>query len=675
MSRNAPSPTWRFTALAALVLGCGLLLAYARTFAAPFVFDDIEAIARNPTIRHLWPLSHVFAPPHELGSTVGGRPLLNLTFALNFAISGQDVWSYHAANLAIHLGGALLLFGILRRAFQLGCVASSADGRRLDVLALAIAAVWALHPLQTEAVTYLSQRAESLASLFYLATLYAFQRAVMPQGRFVAEDRTSTDAPAPLRTTAADTPASGQALRATGWLAISAVACLAGVATKEIVATAPLIVLLFDRAFVSTTFRSALRQRWGYYAALALSWGLVTALVISTQNRGGTAGLGSGVSVTAYLLTQARAIVLYLRLAFWPHALVFDYGTELAQGLGEVWPQVALLIGLLLASVMLLVRRPRAGLAAAGFFILLAPSSSVVPVASQTIAEHRMYLPLAMVVALVAVTLEKWTGRVAAVLVLVCALVCTGLTWQRNERHRDDIALWSDTVAKKPQNARAQNNLGDALAAAGRIAEALPHYEAAVAIEPGYTDAHSNLGHILALLGRTEEAVRHAALAATAAPTSIDVLTNYGFALTRAGKLEESVVVFQRALRLSPTALDPRYDLGNSYYQLGRYEEAIAEYQKVLSQKPDRHDARFNLAYALLQLNQPKEALRQFEWLLRQSPNDERTHVEVANLLAHFGRTDEAIAHLETALRLKPEYDVAQRQLEQLRQRSPARTP
>jgi hypothetical protein len=246
ISATAPAEDVAQIRVVAALIVIAALVAFSPGFAGPFIFDDITSIVENPTIRHLWRIGPVLSPPYADGATVGGRPFLNFTFALNHAISGTNVWSYHALNLLIHAAAGLTLFGIVRR---------SLDGTRLALHAIriagAVALLWTIHPVQTESVTYIVQRAESLNGFLYLLTLYAFIRA--------------TYSMQPHR-----------------WLALSVFSCLIGMATKEVMATAPLIVLLYDRCFVSGTFSRALRSRRGYYAALGATWLL---LGISDLNR------------------------------------------------------------------------------------------------------------------------------------------------------------------------------------------------------------------------------------------------------------------------------------------------------------------------------------------------------------------------------------------------------
>ncbi|PTX97846.1 tetratricopeptide repeat protein [Opitutus sp. ER46] len=626
---SAPSASrWRVV-VPALLLGAAIVAAYANSFTVPFLFDDLLAIVRNPTIRHLGQLGQVLQPPSALGATVGGRPLLNLTFALNYALSGSAVWSYHAVNLAVHVGSALLLFGLVGRLAQNRCA-------HPRLLATTITALWALHPLQTESVTYLAQRAESLAATFILLTLYAFVRALTSR-------------------------------RPAAWLAASAAATVLGVLTKETAAVAPVLVMLLDRAVGAGGFASALRQRRWYYAALAASWIVVALLVLGTGNRGGTAGLGTDVSIWSYLLTQAGAIPHYLRLVFWPSPLVFDYGTRLASGFAEVWPPFFLLTAGAIATILAAWRGRLAGLLGLAFLLLLAPSSSFVPVASQTMAEHRMYLPLAAVLTGVALVASAWLGRLGLAVLLAVAVLGGSLTWRRNEVYQSATSIWRDTVASAPANPRAHNNLGGVLLPAGAVMEATAHFETALQLQPDYPDAHNNLGNALMQVGRSRDALPHFELALRARPRSADILTNYGSALAQVGRLDEAIERHTQAAELAPEFPDPLFNRGNAHYARRDYAAAVRDYSAALALDPRHHDARFNLGITLIGLGRPQDALREFRRVLELTPDDAAAHAETANILAHLGQTADAVAHYEECLRLKPDFEAARINLARLR--------
>ena len=196
----------------------------------------------------------------------------------------------------------------------------------------------------------------------------------------------------------------------------------------------------------------------------------------------------------SYLLTQAKALVLYVRLALWPHPLVVDYGTSVVTSLGEVVVPGLLVLTALGATAWALVRRPAVGFLGAWFFVILAPSSSVVPLATQTMAEHRMYLPLAAIVVALALLMRRLGARTAAIAGAGLVALWGGLTVWRNHDYRSSVAIWEQTVRYQPNNERAHNNLGQALYQAGRLAEAVPELQAALAMDDtGGKDPFRNL--------------------------------------------------------------------------------------------------------------------------------------------------------------------------------------
>ena len=319
------------TVLAAGLIVLATVAAFGNSFSGAFVLDDGEAIGRNFTIRKLWPIWQPLNPPHNRVA-VGGRPLLNFSLAINYKISGDDIWSYHAANLAIHILAALLLFGILRRMFLLPAMHQRWSNAAVP-LAFVIALLWAVHPLQTESVTYVAQRAESLMGLLYLLTLYCFLRAAT-------------------------------SLRPAFWYIASVLACLLGMATKEVMVSAPLVVFLYDRTFCAGSFREAWRRRRGLYVAYGCTWLLLAWLVASAGNLGQTTT--AKFTWWSYLLTQPAAIVHYLRVSLWPVGLSVDWNWSAARTLSPILLPGILVVGMLLLTAWGLVKQPAWGFLGAG---------------------------------------------------------------------------------------------------------------------------------------------------------------------------------------------------------------------------------------------------------------------------------------------------------------------
>ena len=466
----------RLTWPVALIILIAGLAAYSNSFHGEFVFDDAGSIAQNATLDSF---KEALAPPKG-AETVSGRPILNLSLAINYRLHGVEVTGYHVVNLIFHLAAGLTLFGLVRRTLMLESMRDR-FGDAATWVAGAVALIWTVHPLQTESVSYIVQRAESLGGLFYLLVLYCFVRGA--------------------------TAASGRSL----WMCGALIASLVGIGTKETLVSAPVIVLLYDRAFVAGSFTGAMRERWKVHTALAvITWGALGCLMWSNAQRGGTAGLGLAIGSVDYARTQVAAIAMYLKLSVWPTPLVLDYGVPVVRSWGEIVPQTMLVAVLVLATLWTLLTSPKVGFVMAAFFACLAPTSSFVPVTTQTMAEHRMYLALAAEVALllcipwliwkkpgeaVDPALRVAMAGAGCIVAVVMAVVLAMVTQDRNRDYRTALSIWSDTIAKRPGNARAYNGVGQALKDQRRFDEALAYYTRAIELEPAVAKWRNNRGN------------------------------------------------------------------------------------------------------------------------------------------------------------------------------------
>ncbi len=618
-----------FPFLAGLFIAGAALVAYMNTGHVPFVFDDVSSIVENPTIRRLWPLRDALSPNPGWGLTVSGRPVLNLTLAFNYAISGLGVESYHALNLLIHILAGLVLFGIVRRTLDRSPLAAVFKDKA-GPLALAIAALWTLHPLQTEAVTYVVQRAESLMGLFFLLTLYAFIRAV--------------ESASPRR-----------------WWIVAFAACLLGVGTKELAALAPVLIFLYDRTFVSGSFRSAWQRHRRGYLALAVTWLPLAWLLAGTGgNRGGTIGFNTGISWLGYWLTQFEAVARYLWLTFWPFPQVFDYGKIPSPGLVGALPWAVPVAGLATATLWALWRRPVLGFLGAWFFVILAPTSFV-PGTNQMIVEHRMYLPLAAIIAFVLGGMSVRISRRALIITGTgLALAAAVLTWQRNHVYRDAETLWQDTLAKRPQNARAHNNLGLLRYDAGRYDEAIAFYQEAVRLDPEVALVRYNLGISFMRAGRIPEAAAALEEAVRILPGYFIAQLELGVVLTQLGRPQEALPHLTEAARLDPAPAEAYFRLGVALADLGRWPEAAAHYARAIRLNPAHVQAHSNAGVALFRLHEVPAAIEQFNAALRLQPDLADVHFNLGVALTSVGRATEAFPHYAEAVRLDPKHGLAQ---------------
>lgn len=620
---------WRSLGAVALV-GAGLA-AYANTFSVPFLLDDTASILENPSIRHLWPLNDVLTPPEDAG--VGGRPFANLSFAFNYVWGGSNVQGYHLINLAIHVAAALVLFGLVWRTLGRPVLAARIREDRRAPLAWCVALIWLLHPLQTEAVTYISQRTESLMGLCYLLTLYGFVRRAETGGR--------------------------------GWLVLAVVACTCGMATKEVMVTAPVVVWLFDRTFFAGSFLAAWRTRRWFYLALAGTWLVLVFHLSGLSHRGVTYETLTG---WEYARIECGALLRYLQLAVWPAPLVFDYGRALATTTASTWASAVIIATLLVAVVLALWRRPLLGLAGAWFFVLLAPTSSFIPLAGQPIAEHRMYLPLAGLIAGVAIAACGRWGRSALVGLGALAAMAGFVTHQRNSDYRTAEVMWRDTTAKHPTNARAHGALGEALLGENKYPAAIAELEAALRLDPNDAKVHNNLAAALQETGRPAEAVAHYRASARLEPNVASTHYNLGNALLALGHPAEAIASLQRATTLAPNLAVAHGGLANALAAAGRASEALPHYLAALRLDPALAPVHFALANLLANSGRFAEAVPHYEATLLAYPDSPEAHFNFGTTLALTGRTAEAIKHFEITLRLKPDFPGARENLAKLRE-------
>ena len=629
--QNPPRLTKGKIWAAGAIIVVAVVGAYHGTLTVPFMFDDVPAIVENESIRNLGAWREVLSPPATSAGAVG-RPLVNLSLALNYAVGGLDVRGYHALNVLLHLLAGLTFFGLARRTFQLPACGGlfehrhAAEAQALP-LAGVTALVWAVHPLLTESVTSVIQRDEVLATLLLFFVIYAFVRGVESSSR-------------------------------RPWFVAAITANLLGMAAKEIMVAAPILVLLYDRAFIAGSFRVAWRERRWVHGALAGGWLFLAWMMIRSQGRNSTVGFALGVDSASYALTQCWAIVQYLWLALWPFPLVFDYGTDFFTTLDAALVFRAVILAALCAGFLWATwRRPALGFLGAWFFLILAPSSSVVPLITQAVAEHRMYAPLAAVVTLGVIGAHVVNRQRAwlAIPLLAAALAVT--TIARNEDYRSEVALWRDTATKFPTNARAHYNLGNAQRRAGDLVAALNEYDLATRLVPKVIHARLNRADVLEQLGRRPEAIAEYEAALRADSRSATAHHNFAVTLVRAGRANDAVIHFLAALQFETeaTAAKTHFELADTLADLNRLPEAVTHYEAALRSGPGSALLHSNLGSTLYKLGQIEAACRQFEQAVRLDPNHTAAHANFGVALVAAGNFPAAVRELEAARRLAPD--------------------
>jgi Flp pilus assembly protein TadD len=595
-----PSLAWSLAAVVLLGLG---FATYRTSLEVPFLWDDLMTIVDNPRIRSLSPEA---AGEPALQTTDAGRPVVRASLALNYHLGalefGADgfwtrllaslgvgggalaVRGYHLFNLGVHVLVAVLLAAVVRRTL----VDVPRWREPACALALFSAALVLVHPLQSEAVTYVVQRTELLMACFFLATLLAAIR---------ARDE-------PRRP----------------WSVLAVACCVLGMACKEVMAAAPLVVALHDRAFAYPDWRAAWRRRRGLYLGLASTW-LVLAALIAMGPRDDSVGFGLGVPWWRYALLQVGVLGDYLRLALWPRGLCFDYGTVFSSSPGTPGLGLVALALVLAGTVWALVRRPRLAFLPAAALLVLAPSSSIVPIVPEIGAERRMYLPLAALVVPWVLGLYELTvaaarrsggsrapttGRVVRDLALVLVPLVASAAFATRARladYRSGLALWRDAAQKRPDNPRARNHLGRELFLGARPEEALLEFAAAVKLAGCEIEAFHNLGHALAAVGRLEDAARHFEELVRTDPRDCRAHEGLGAVALEREDWVTAETALRACLALGCGTAGTLNNLAKALFFQGRGTEAVAAYEQALALDPANAEAAENLrrARALLE--------------------------------------------------------------------------
>lgn len=600
------SPLRQALALAAvLALGAAC---YARVLHGEFVFDDERAVAGNAAIKGL---GRLWAAGWLESWRRLGRPVVDLTLALDYQVAGLDPFAFHLHNLVVHLVAVVAVWALAR------AVLRRAAAPRASGVALVVAAFFALHPLQSQAVSYVSQRAESLASLLYVAGLLAL-----------------------LRLDEARRPGAR-----VGWLGAALAAMLAGLGCKAIVVTLPVAWLFLSAAFppprdaVDGPRRALLRRlAWASPLLAVAAWFSRSAEGVLSGGR--DAGFSiPGLTPWEYLLTQARVLWLYLRLLVLPVGQTIDRQVRVSRSLAEFDTAAAALalLGLVVAAAWAwrwsseraghpLATAARVGSFAVGWFLLLLAPTSLVPLVDVAV-EHRVYLaafgPMLAAVVLADALLSRAPGavRLGAALAACAALALT--LHARNAVWESRLALWRDAVTKAPGKARPHLSLATALEAAGATAEALAHFRRAEALlDDGSVEPPvlwRNLGAALVRSGRAGEALAVLERASARYPADADLLNNLGVVLLEVGRTADAEAAARRALAIRPEAAQGSNTLGEALLARGDVAGAVDAFGRAAALDPDAVPHHYNLAVALEAGGRGAEACRAWDEVSRRS--------------------------------------------------------
>jgi protein O-mannosyl-transferase len=535
-------------------------IVYSPSLNGEFVFDDLHMPFVDPNAA-TWPLR----------SWLGYRPLLMSTYWANLHFSGgQGTWPYHAVNVFFHAVAAIFLFFVLRRLLDWTLpAAESGPGSKRDVLAAFGAAVFLLHPMQTEAVSYVAQRGENLGALFYFAAFCVFLYRK----------------PGPV-----------------SWPATAAILSIYGAAvvTKEHTVTLPALLLLTDYFFNPGFTLEGIKRNWRLYLAVGIGALFGLALIV-TYLKGDTGSVGfqlADFNAAQYLFTEFRVFFFYLALFLYPVWQTIDYGFSVSRTIFDHGSAIAL-GGIVLLTVAAFRYRRRIPLASYGFFafcILLLPTSSIVPI-KDPIADRRLYLPMFGLL-LIAIEwirrLRVSRGALIAILSCVCLLLASA-SYRRNEKWSNAVALWADAADKAPDKPRVQFGLGVAEFLAKKCHDSISHYLKAIALSKPDFELYMNLGMAYHCDGKPFEAIESLQKSIALKPTA-QALDSLAMVEIEQGMVSEPLDAMRQAEALQPGYVMTYIYRGSMMLAAGHTQEAIAQFQRALDYDPNNYVAKSALA-------------------------------------------------------------------------------
>ncbi len=656
------------------------VLIYSNSLNCAFVFDDQPHITENSFIR-ITELSFenlydaAFKSPHV------NRPVANVSFAVNYYLGKYNTAGYHVVNILIHLiNGILVYIFSLLTLKQAGILApehSRAPQFSTAHISLFAALIFTAHPLQVQSVTYIVQRMNSMAVMFYLLSLifYIGGRSTIVRWK-----------------------------RWTQWAGCLLCWFLA-LGSKEIAATLPLVLLLYEWYFFQNLSKDRLKQNLKYGLGLVVLLGLTAYMFLGSNPLDHIAGSYTHRDFTLEerVLTQFRVLVFYLSLFFYPHPLRLNLLHPITPS-HSLWDPATTLFSLLILvllfglAVCIAKKQRLVSFCILWFFIHLVIESSIIGL--ENIFEHRLYLPMVGLALMTAYLFFYFLSahRTWVFIVPIAIIVSLGTaTYFRNKIWQDPITLWYDVISKNPQSSRAHYNLGSDLAQQGRLMEAIDHLSAALRLKPDYTKAHNNLGlalfkqgnldqaanHFLAALrihpgnsaahynlglvmakrGHLKAAVNHYLEALRINPDFAEAHNNLGIALQAQGRLKEAVYHLSAALKIRPDYAEAHHNMGSALEMQGDVKKAVDHYLAALQTRPDDVQTYNNLGVALTQQGMLKEALQCYQEALRLKPGDAGVYNNLGVVLQRQGKSKDAVEHYVKALKIKPDYAEAHNNL------------
>ena len=615
---------WLLACLSFLVLG---FLIYSNTFHASFHFDDNSSIVNNPGMLNAFDFGFLW-------KSYGLRILTYFTLALNYHFGKLDVFGYHCVNISIHILTSIAVFLFLYITTQTPWMRRKPLSLPAFWMAFGGGMLFLSHPLQTQAVTYIVQRAASLATLLYVSTMVCYIRWRLSKN-----------------------------LLFYGLAFLSG--CLA-MLSKEISATLPFALLLYEFCFFDREERKSSRVVLWIFPFFLL-WlifmtkfnvfhvpeNVINVFPADSQN----------ISRGTYLLTQFRVITTYVRLLFFPIHQTLDYYFPLSRTLADpaTFLSALFLAGILFLAIALFKRFRLLSFGILWFFLTLSVESSIIPI-RDVIFEHRLYLPMVGFCFVLSSMLCWWGKDVKTwgIILIVLVTALSFLTFRRNAVWQTDLTLWGDVIRKEPKSGIGYANVGLAYQKQDRYAEAIPYHLKAMELSGLTALTVNSLALAYRGAGQYDKAIEMFKKGISLCPGKCtDLYNNLGAVLDHIGRDDEAIGNYLHVIKTDPQFPNAYFNLGLIYARKGEFEKTKEQVRVLESLRQFKYAAMIINAAgsAYFEKKQYEKALEAFQKAIKIDPEGAPEYYNnLGSVLSALGRLDESIPNFLRAIRMAPSY-------------------
>jgi tetratricopeptide (TPR) repeat protein len=615
-----------------LLLAALTTLVYGNTLEAPFYLDDAVNIVENPFVR-LTDLSSENLVRSGFESPCSNRPLPNISFGLNYLIDRYNPTGYHIFNIIVHIVNGILLYFFTKTTLRVN--AGDPEHTCSEILAFFAALIWLVHPLQTQSVTYVVQRMNSMAAMFYMASLLWYTK-----GRLAATKQEKWL-----------------------WFLGCLVSWILALASKEIAATLPFFLLLYEWLFFQHGSTAWLRGNLGILAGVILVFGLP---VLAYTDFAPFRAIFSGYTHRDFtplqrVFTQFPVIGFYVGLILYPHpsrlSLLHDF--DISRSLIDppstlIW--AAAIVVCIFGAFWLARKEPLLSFSILWFLGNLMIESSMVSL--EIIFEHRTYLPSMLLCVSVVALSYRGLRHHALATSIMCIVVATFSWWtlQRNSLWNNELAFWQDCARKTHNDVRVYHSLANARLKNQEIDKAVEAYEKALDIAPRHTESLVGLGHALRQKGDITGAIAVHKNAIAIAPNNGACYNELGADYLGQNEIDLAIPALEKAVGLAPYSYRAYNNLGLAYARQRNISDAVSMYEKAIAIRPDFALAYNNLGTLFLNPRGSQRAEVLFRKALELDPRSADAHGNMGLALIHGGQIEKGIREIEAALQLEPNH-------------------